>query len=286
MKFHKINILLVLGVALISLPSCIKDAAPDLGDRGPTILKLLESPEKKIFFEPFTNLKDVSLFSLRKDAPSNSELKLPTTVKVKLNPTLITDYNTAAGETFEVLPDSLFTVDPSITKSGQTYTMTLNSGDFAKDFMIKLNGAKWDLAHKYALGFTIDDASGKLISADKRDVVALSSIKNQWHGTYHSQGVFHHPVNGDRTIDEVKELVTAGARAVKAPLGDLGGSGYYMILTINNDNTVTISPAGVTPNIDQHWGPNYYDPATKSFHLFYSYNTAAPRIIEETITLQ
>jgi len=286
MKFHKINILLVLGVALISLPSCIKDAAPDLGDRGPTILKLLESPEKKIFFEPFTNLKDVSLFSLRKDAPSNSELKLPTTVKVKLNPTLITDYNTAAGETFEVLPDSLFTVDPSITKSGQTYTMTLNSGDFAKDFMIKLNGAKWDLAHKYALGFTIDDASGKLISADKRDVVALISIKNQWHSTYNSQGVFHHPVNGDRTIDEVKELVTAGARAVKAPLGDLGGSGYYMILTINNDNTVTISPAGVTPNIDQHWGPNYYDPATKSFHLFYSYNTAAPRIIEETITLQ
>jgi AraC-like DNA-binding protein len=60
---------------------------------------------------------------------------------------------------------------------------------------------------------------------------------------------------------------------------------YQMILTVDPvTNNVTITPAGVTPNVDQHWGLNYYDPATKSYHLHYSYNTAAPRMIEETIT--
>ena len=59
-----------------------------------------------------------------------------------------------------------------------------------------------------------------------------------------------------------------------------------MILTVNADNSVTITPSGVTPNIDQSYGPNYYDPATKTFHLWYSYNTAAPRIVEETLVRQ
>ena len=188
MKFYKINFLLLIGAALIILSSCIKEAAPTLGDRGPTLLKLLESPENKIFFEPFTDIRYVSLFSLRKDAASSGDLNTTTAVKVRLNPTLITDYNSANSSDFEPLPDSLYTLDATIVKSGQVYTMTLNSGDFAKDFGIKLNGAKWNLAHKYALGFTIDDADGKTISADKKNVLALISIKNKWDGVYIAHG--------------------------------------------------------------------------------------------------
>jgi len=116
-------------------------------------------------------------------------------------------------------------------------------------------------------------------------VVALV-VKNKYDGEYHSAGVFHHPTAGDRAIDEDKDLVTAGPTSVRAKLGDLGGSDYYMILTVNPDNSVTITPSGVTPNVDQSWGPNFYDPVGKAFHLFYSYNVAAPRKIEETITLK
>ena len=190
MKLNKLNMILIGSVTAMLFTSCIKDAAPALGDRGATFVKLLESPENKLFFEPFTNVRDVSLFSLRKDAPTSAELNSATAVKVRLNPTLVSDYNTANGESFELLPDSLYTLDPAIVKNGQVYTMTLNPGDFAKDFGIKLNGAKWNLSHKYALGFTIDDPGGETISSGKEDVLVLISIKNKWDGVYSITGSF------------------------------------------------------------------------------------------------
>lgn len=108
---------------------------------------------------------------------------------------------------------------------------------------------------------------------------------NLYVGNYQAKGVFHHP-DGDRVIDQTKAFTRITDEIVQCNLGDLGSSGFFMQLKVNPDLTVTISPAGATPNIDQQWGPNYYDPATKSFHLFYSYNVAQPRKIEETITLK
>lgn len=109
---------------------------------------------------------------------------------------------------------------------------------------------------------------------------------NAYAGDYKATGVFHHPANGDRNINEDKVLTRITDEIVQCNLGDLGSSGYLMQLKVNADLSVTITPAGATPNIDQQWGPSYYDPATKSFHLFYSYNTSAPRKVEETITLK
>ena len=199
MKMNLSNYLLLLGVGSLFFTSCVKSDVEEVGNKGATIVKLLESPENKIFFEPFTNIRDVSLFSLRKDAATSSDLNTPTAVKVKLNPTLIADYNTANGSDFEVLPDSLYTLDPTIVKTGSSYTMTFNAGDFAKDFGIKLNGAKWDLAHKYALGFTIEDAGGKTINAEKKNVVALISIKNKWDGVYVAHGTMVDVTNAGLT---------------------------------------------------------------------------------------
>ncbi|SMD01886.1 DUF4998 domain-containing protein [Pedobacter nyackensis] len=109
---------------------------------------------------------------------------------------------------------------------------------------------------------------------------------NAYAGNYQATGVFHHPTNGDRNVNEAKVLARITDEIVQCNLGDLGSSGYLMQLKVNADLTVTITPAGATPDIDQHWGPNYYDPATKSFHLFYSYNISAPRRVEETIKLK
>lgn len=114
---------------------------------------------------------------------------------------------------------------------------------------------------------------------------AITRTFNPYAGTYQATGVFHHPANGDRPVNETKTLNRITDEIVECNLGDLGSSGYLMRLKVNTDLTVTITPAGSTPDIDQHWGPNYYDPATRSFHLFYSYNTSAPRKVEETITL-
>jgi len=144
--------------------------------------------------------------------------------------------------------------------------------------------------------YTIPDNGGKQIELKSTFIpnngidkfyspVAVKTF-NAYAGKYQSKGVLRHPTSGDRNINEAKILTRITDEIVQCNLGDLGSSSYFMQLKVNADLSVTITPAGVTPDIDQHWGPNYYDPATKSFHLFYSYNTAAPRKIEETITLQ
>ena len=296
MKLYKLNLILIGCVSAMLLTSCVKESAPALGDRGTTIVKLMESPENQIFFEPFSNIRDVSLFSLRKDAPSSVELNAATPVKVKLNPTLLSDYNTAHNDTYELLPDSLYTLDPTIVKSGQVYTMTMNPGAFAKEFGIKLNGAKWDLAHKYALGFSIDDASGKTISADRKDVLVLISIKNKYDGIYSV-------VSGN-----VQRYVGPVTPEVGTLNGSLAGNPDVALSTVG-PNTVEITNlrwANTQPNgiagIDNlratidgatnlvtmfalgnasltNWGghENKYDPSTKTFYLAFFWNPTGNR---------
>lgn len=183
------------GGTSVLFASCIKDDVKDLKDEGATFIKILESTENKFFFEPFTDIRSFSLFSLRKDAANSGELNTASTAKVKLSPTLISDYNTANGTDFEPLPDSLYTLDPSIVKAGTDYDMSFKAGDFAREFIIKLNGAKWNLAHKYALGFTISDAGGKKITSGKKDIIVLIAIKNKWDGIYEVTGSFADATN-------------------------------------------------------------------------------------------
>lgn len=286
MKHTFLNSIVFLSFLSLVFTSCIKDDVKDLKDEGDSFIRIAESPENTLYFSLFTDVKKVYLFSLRRDAASSSALNQVAAIQFKLDTASIIAYNEENGTEFELLPDSIYTLGDGITRNGDVYTMNLNAGDFAKDFTVNLNGAKWDVSHKYAMAFNILDSAGLNIKEGTSSIISFISLKNKYQGTYQATGVLHHPTNGDRDINETKELITAGINSVRAPLGDLGGSGYFMILTINPDNTVTITPSGATPNIDQHWGLNYYDPETRTFHLHYSYNTAAPRIIKEDITLQ
>ena len=294
MKLNKINLVLVGSAMALLFASCIKEGAAPLGDRGTTTVKLLESPEKKLFFEPFTNIRDISLFSLRKDAPSSAELNTTTAVKVKLNPTLVSDYNTANNETYELLPDSLYTLDPSIVKNGQVYTMTLSPGEFAKDFGIKLNGAKWNLAHKYALGFTIEDASGKAISPEKKDVLVLIAIKNKWDGVYEATGTMVDLANATLTgfYPLEWELQTASAtqcivvdnvylgfpgHIINSPAGLSYYGSFGLVVTFDpaTDKITNVvnyygQPAANTRSAAlDPTGINAYDAATKTINIKY-----------------
>lgn len=190
----------------------------------------------------------------------------------------VTIGNTLAGlvlsfsgaETFNVSTEVTYTntlgktATVSVPSSADTYTIADNKGK-----QIELKSA-----------FVPDKGIDTFYSP------SVIQTFNAYAGNYQATGVFHHPANGDRNINEAKVLTRITDEIVQCNLGDLGSSGYLMQLKVNADLTVSITPAGATPNIDQHWGPSYYDPATKSFHLFYSYNTSAPRKVEETITLK
>ncbi|OLY93587.1 protein of unknown function [Cnuella takakiae] len=197
MKYKLLNTFSILLAASLALTSCIKDDVDDLTTEGDSFVKILESPEKKLFFSPFTDVRTVDLFSLRKDAANSASLNTASSVKVTMNPTAIEDYNAENGTHFEVLPDSLYTlVDPATKVSATEYKFDLAAGQAAKEFSIKLNGAKWDLSHSYAMAFTIADSAGLNITEGKRDVMVFLAVKNKYDGIYEVTGSYVDATNG------------------------------------------------------------------------------------------
>lgn len=275
------KILYILGLFLMTgFMACIDDAGNATEGVGSNFLRI-PAGSKEINIAGLDavpgNVK-YSLFGVFRDANSEAVLNQASDVKLKLDNSLITAYNTAHGTNLVPLEGS-YTID--------ALDLKFAPGEFSKKVYLNLDPSKLDLSKKFALGVAIESATGGFTAVPTLSKALFNIvIKNQWDGRYQAVGVFHHPTAGDRAINEVKDLITSGANSVEGNLGDLGGAGYRMNLVINANNTVTLQPKGVTPNIDQSYGPNVYDPVTKSFKLHYSYNTAAPRIIEETITLK
>jgi hypothetical protein len=290
------NLFVLSAVSAVLLSSCIKDDVKELGDAGRTFIKFLEAPENKLFFEPFTETRNISLISVRRDANSSAELNKPVTVNLTLDTAAISAYNDANNETFELLPDSLFAIVGSgITKTGDlTYQVTFNPGEAAKEFMIGLNGAKWDLSRKYAMPFTIADPGGLAVSSERGEAMTFISIKNKWDGTYEVTGTMVDNANATLTGYYPLEwdLVTSGPNQVivfdNVYLGtpghiiNAGGSlSYYgsFGLVVNIDpatNKITSvtnyygQPAGNTRSAElDPTGLNYYDADTKTFYIKY-----------------
>ncbi len=299
MKFKFIQLSAVLAiVSSLFVTGCIKNDVEPVGDAGRPFLKILESPENKLFFEPFSGTRTVNLLSIRRDANSNAELNKPVTITVRLDTAAIRAYNTAHSESFKLLPDSLYTITgPGITKTGNlTYQVAFAPGEFAKDFQISLNGSKWNLSEKYAMPLLITDAGGLTISNDMDNAIALISIKNKWDGQYQITGTMVDLTNAALTgaypSDLVWDLVTSGPNQVTVwdnvylgipghIISSSGSLSYYgsFGLVVNIDpvtNKITSvtnyygQPAGNgrSAGLDPT-GANYYDPATKTFHIKY-----------------
>jgi hypothetical protein len=126
--------------------------------------------------------------------------------------------------------------------------------------------------------------------ADGRSVLNNSKTKiavaNLYAGYYHCVGVFHHPTAGDRTIDEEKFLTPISAYTCNIPAGDLGGSGYFVDITVDPvTNDVSFSngtPVEILGSTDQR---SYYEPSTGKFYLHYFYiGASGPRVMDEEYT--
>jgi len=270
---------MVMMLAIAFIASCTKNEVKYEEGR-PTIVRTpqAENEINIIARDVLPAVEEFDLITLDRSVTKPGDLNGTLTVKVSKSATLITDYNSAHGTSFIEVPAAAYTLSADLNN------VVFASGEAVKTIKIKVDKAQLDLSKQYALGFTITEVGTGAKISTLKDALFSIGIKNKYHGQYQATGIFHHPTAGDRPIDELKNLVTSGANSVKANLGDLGGAGYQMTLTVDPvTNNVTITPAGITPNINQTWGPNYYNPATKTFHLHYSYNTAAPRIVEETI---
>ncbi|HEX2535660.1 MAG TPA: DUF1735 domain-containing protein, partial [Chitinophagaceae bacterium] len=247
------NLFTLAGLTSLLLASCIKDEVKDLTTEGDTFLKFLEAPEKVHYFSPFTDVKTVDLFSLRKDANSQSSLNMGGTVKLERNDALVDSFNSHNNESYELLPDSLYTLaSPAFTKTAAGYDVTFAPGDFSKELTIQLNGAKWDIAHKYALGFTIVDSANMNVNEGKRDIVVMIAVKNKYDGIYRLTG-FHNRPTLDFPYDTEVHLITAGPNSVIFYWPLAGSIGHP--IGQGPDNDLSWYGASIAPVI-------VFDPAT------------------------
>lgn len=129
---------------------------------------------------------------------------------------------------------------------------------------------------------------------------------NKFEGRYTSNGYFYHPSSSRDITNLGKDVLTAGPNSVTVDLGDLGGSGYTALITIDpNTNQLTIAAApgaggapytmftsglpATNPGYTPQWPGsalcnNTYDPATKTFYVRYGYMGASGwRVTEEVI---
>lgn len=203
--------------------SCRKDSfvsdANELGDKGATFVKVLEGPVNALFFSPFTDIKKIDLFSVRREANSADQLNTPSKVTLTANPAAITAYNTKNSETFEVLPDAIYTLvtNSSIVKTSTGYEFNFSAGEFAKELAINLNGSLYDLSKKYALAFDITTASGATITkTEKKSIIVLISIKNKYDGVYSVEGTMSDVAN--TTLSHFSNFINSSANTfTKAP---------------------------------------------------------------------
>jgi predicted small secreted protein len=212
--------------------SCDKNEGT-LNGAGQTIVKLPQGADEKVAlaldFKP--GLQDVLLLDVRRDVPNNSELQKTHVVKIKNDPTIVADYNSAHGTNYIPLPAAAFTVDPSNPFNGTEWTVTFNPGDHAKPIMIKLDPTKLDLSKQYALGFTITDASGAKISNGLSSAMVEVGVKNRYDGIYRVTGTMVDIAAPTITgyFPQDVDLITIGAASVVMVPKDLGIPGHLIL---------------------------------------------------------
>lgn len=196
------------------------------------------------------------------------------TVKLSVDPAALTAYNTANSTNYTLLPAADYS---------STLTATIPANQNEATVVININSTLIDPSQSYVLPLTITDGGGQQIS-NYKTILYNVQVKNQYDGTYHATGQRIHPTLGTFTFDYNVAMGTAGATTIEG--GALADLQADLKLTVNPDNSVTVTSGGQTSTANSPGLVNSYDPATKTFTLHYFYNVAAPRIITETLVKQ
>lgn len=182
MKIKNIKSLIFACSLILLFGACRKDVndADETLESGTTFIGVPEGLEQTLYFSPFTSVKTIDAFSIKRDAASNTDLQKAQTFTLTALPG-------AVPSGFDALPASLYTIaNKSVTTTSTGWKVAFSPGDFVQKFTINLDGSKWtDLSKKYALAFKITDAGGASIHAASNDTILVElAIKNKYDGNY------------------------------------------------------------------------------------------------------
>jgi Domain of unknown function (DUF4361)/Domain of unknown function (DUF1735) len=181
----------------------------------------------------------------------------------------------AGDDPLDALPTATYSFANPVIKAGERDAV----------FSVKVKLPKTlDFSKEYVIPVGITDASGVKISSNLGFMnIFVGGTPNKFEGAYASTGYFTHPT-APRAIDRAKTLKTVDKATSETEFADLGGAAT-MLLKVNKDNSVTITPQGSAATLAgpfEQVSVNKYDPATKTFTLNYQYNVGS-RVITEVI---
>ena len=279
---------------MVLFSACRKDPfnGKETKDSGKTFVYITEAQQTNQFFDVFTDIKPVTMFSVRRDAANPSDLQKAVTVKLAMqNQAFITAH---AGANYTAIPGSLFTLgaQPGVAMDASgNLTLSFAGGDFAKNIIFNVDGSKVDLSKQYAVAYVITDFGGfsKEHAADgtaQDTIISTVAIKNQYDGVYDYTGVVNRQgdavLGGTVVAGTTVEFATTSAttnttRILWADGATEVGGVNPIILSIDpatNKVTVTSGPNATLMNIPG--SENSYDPATKTFTLNFVWNGTDP----------
>ena len=211
-----------LGAALIAVfSSCRKQSFG--GEENPTAGKTFvwiteaNGSAHTQFFDVFSDIKTVVLFTIRRDAANNADLKKAVTV------TLTADADSTSKSGLTPLTGDLYTFPTAadiasggvyagaggITANSDGTVLTVNfaSGEFAKNIIYKIDGSKLDLSKTYGAVYKITNFGGFSPKVGYSVIAAAIAVKNAYDGNYDVTGSYtdanipdavgHYPYNVD-----------------------------------------------------------------------------------------
>lgn len=197
-------------------------------------------------------------------------------------------YNDAAAGkvSAEVLMKTVDVASANLTEEvAKPYTLTyadLIKGITVDGKALPADEALLAIGNSWELSYVSVMADGRKVLNNATTTIAVA---NKYAGFYQSVGVFTHPTAGPRPINEKKFLTPLSAYACRIPAGDLGASGYSVVLTVDPaTNTVTFS-GGAPTDMFASATRSYYDPASGKFYLHYFYvGASGNRVMDEVLT--
>ena len=307
---NKILQYLLLSFSVVTLFSaCRKDPfkTTETKESGKTFVWITEADASANlqYFDPFTDVKTVVFFTVRRDPANKADLQKAVTVILKANAdstnhdglTPITPDVASLPTAADIASGGVFAGTEGITANSDFSQLTVNfaPGEFAKNIIFKVDGSKLDLSNTYGNVYDITNFGGFTGKVGFSTIAAGVAVKNKWDGNYDVTGSYtdanipaasgKYPYNvnletSGPTSDQVYN-VTYGGYEFAFNVGDGTSSAYGSFAPAFTFDPATNKITDVTNVYGQGsgshkrsakldpTGDNIYDPSTKSFKVKY-----------------